>query len=292
MLLGFLLLIFLIAFPALVVAVVAFTRIPGDDCSVNTTSPEAATTHTIHWDYSAEHGPEHWASISPDYALCGSGKLQSPINLRTTISSKYELGTTLKNISMSNFQDVSSLVKNSFSNLVTVVHNGHTVQTSGVRGFFQYDSTWFELLQFHFHTPSEHQLDDVLQAAEIHFVHKSQTNGYLVFGVFVEPGDENPEYFKELLADFPKSEEEPAVSVNFNYTQLLLDAVGDNANYWMYSGSFTTPNCQEGVTWIVMKNKVKMMAKDIGALSKAMGKNNRPIQPLNDRTVHIKSLPI
>ncbi|EKX32759.1 hypothetical protein GUITHDRAFT_148394 [Guillardia theta CCMP2712] len=292
MLLGFLLLIFLIAFPALVVAVVAFTRIPGDDCALNVTTPVTQTAHAIHWDYSPEHGPEHWASLTPDYATCGSGKLQSPINLRTSVGPKYELGRTLKNISMNNFQDVSTLVKNSFSNLVTVVHNGHTVQTSGVKGYFQYDSTWFELLQFHFHTPSEHQLDDNLQQAEIHFVHKSQSNNYLVIGVFVETADENPEYFKELLADFPKSEEEAAAIVHFNYTQLLQDVVGDNANYWMYSGSFTTPNCQEGVTWIVMNKKVKMTAKDIGALRNAMGKNNRPIQPLNERTVHMKSLPI
>ena len=40
-------------------------------------------------------------------------------------------------------------------------------------GFFTYQNVDYKLLQFHFHTPSEHRLDDALSKAEVHLVHQS-----------------------------------------------------------------------------------------------------------------------
>jgi carbonic anhydrase len=30
----------------------------------------------VHWGYQGEEGPEHWAELSDDFALCGSGTVQ------------------------------------------------------------------------------------------------------------------------------------------------------------------------------------------------------------------------
>src|SRR5215207_6878386 len=51
----------------------------------DSTSTEAETQHSssraAHWSYAKEDGPAEWANLSPAYALCGSGKSQSPIDL-------------------------------------------------------------------------------------------------------------------------------------------------------------------------------------------------------------------
>ena len=39
------------------------------------------TARPAHWAYEGEDGPDHWATLSPAYALCGEGKNQSPINI-------------------------------------------------------------------------------------------------------------------------------------------------------------------------------------------------------------------
>jgi len=49
------------------------------------------------------------------------------------------------------------------------------VGTSEIDAFFTKNSIWYKLLQFHFHTPSEHSVDGFLYDAEIHFVHQRQT---------------------------------------------------------------------------------------------------------------------
>ena len=48
------------------------------DSGEETHSADAAPAH---WDYGAEEGPSHWASLDSDYEICGDGKRQSPINI-------------------------------------------------------------------------------------------------------------------------------------------------------------------------------------------------------------------
>ena len=49
----------------------------------------------------------------------------------------------------------------------------------------------YDLLQFHFHTPSEHLVEGKSFAMEVHFVHKNAETGTLgVLGVFMTPGSD------------------------------------------------------------------------------------------------------
>lgn len=43
-------------------------------------------------------------------------------------------------------------------------------------------------------------------------------------------------------------------ALSFNFTKLIPD--GNIANYYTYSGSLTTPGCNEAVTWLMMSDIV------------------------------------
>ena len=44
----------------------------------------AAEAATPHWSYAGETGPEQWGSEDPSFAICGTGKRQSPIKIEKT----------------------------------------------------------------------------------------------------------------------------------------------------------------------------------------------------------------
>ena len=42
---------------------------------------EEMTEGEVEWGYSGAGAPENWASLSPDYAMCGDGVKQSPVDI-------------------------------------------------------------------------------------------------------------------------------------------------------------------------------------------------------------------
>ncbi|HSA79101.1 MAG TPA: carbonic anhydrase family protein, partial [Nitrospirota bacterium] len=52
---------------------------------VMTVIPFAAATEKgaagHEWSYEGEHGPQHWGDVKTDYAVCKTGKNQSPIDI-------------------------------------------------------------------------------------------------------------------------------------------------------------------------------------------------------------------
>lgn len=96
-----------------------------------------------YWGYTGHTGPEHWAEISQEFALCGNGKEQSPINI--------------SDAKMSNLPAIQFDYKP--DNLETI-NNGHTIQVNHTAGSsITVDGEKYKLLQFHFHTPSENIVD-------------------------------------------------------------------------------------------------------------------------------------
>jgi len=108
-------------------------------------------------------------------------------------------------------------------------------------------------------------------------------------GFLVDEDTTSPAYWgTDLLEKFPKRQEDsPVGAQKLSYTDLLkgLLAGTDPAPYLTYSGSFTTPPCTEKVTWLVNQKIAKMSNEHISKLTAAMGVNNRPVMPLNDRTI-------
>ena len=136
----------------------------------------------------------------------------------------------------------------------------------------------FELLQFHFHTPSEHYINGTPFPMEVHFVHRSQNGELAVLGVMFKVGETNPALdtlWKAAGSDTP-------VSVSTE------DLLPQKLNYFRYDGSLTTPPCSEGVKWHVVPYPVSVSEEQLLAFQGLFPVNARPIQPKHGRVVKTK----
>jgi carbonic anhydrase len=235
---------------------------------VTRTAEEDAHENDPHWTYEGEAGPEHWAELSPKYEKCGTGTRQTPIDLAS--SEVVPMG----------LEDVEFQYATAGA---SVVNNGHTVQVNVPEGnAIVLDGVSYGLVQFHFHTPSEHTIDGASYPLELHLVHKDGSGNLAVVGVMLEKGEKNPVLSQVWGKSLPKSEgKEVALKSPIDLNALLPS---DRAAY-RYLGSLTTPPCSEGVKWIVMKSSVTMTTKQIAAFKKLFPMNARPLQPINARSI-------
>jgi len=217
-----------------------------------------------HWTYEGEGSPDKWGELSADYRICSQGKTQSPIDIK---------GAQAEELSPIDF---------SYSGIKTakVLNNGHTLQVNYSNGsMISMNGKEYDLVQFHFHAPSEHSIDGKLADMELHFVHKNGDGKLAVVGVLIKKGAEN-ETIAKLWANLPgKAGDTTDVKTAFNASDLLPVEKG----YFNYSGSLTTPPCSEGVNWLVLKNPIEMSEAQIKAFTGVIGKSNRPVQPINKR---------
>ncbi|HEX8557701.1 MAG TPA: carbonic anhydrase family protein [Pyrinomonadaceae bacterium] len=147
----------------------------------------------------------------------------------------------------------------------------------------------YELLQFHWHAPSEHELNGQKFPMEMHLVHKlddGTPNGkLLVVGVWVRAGKEHKELGK-IFADLPAQPDERRAVVRFNLTKLLPHGLES----YRYAGSLTTPDpsgvFMEGVSWVVLAEPIEMSPEQLDAFKRLFPEgNSREVQPLNGRVV-------
>ena len=226
---------------------------------------EHATGHPA-WSYSGPTGPEHWKDVSPETAVCGLGKHQSPIDIRDTAKAK---------LPAIEFHYASAPLR--------VIDNGHTVMVSYAPGSaIVVDGKSYELQQFHFHEPSEELVRGHAYPLVAHLVHKNAQGELAVVAVLLKQGNANA-FLASIWKNLPaaKDVENAPAGVSINVADLLPARHG----YYTYTGSLTTPPCSENVTWFVLKLPADASAGQIEMFRTHYSHNARPVQPLNDRTV-------
>jgi len=240
-----------------------------------------ASARPVHWGYEGEDGPDHWASLSPVYALCAEGKGQSPINI-SKMNAQGGANWTLD-------YKTTSLKISHTEHMDDIVDNGHTIQVTVDEGStFTFEDKTYALKQFHFHTPSEHTVDGQHMPMEMHIVHQSEDGSLAVVGVMFKEGKQVNENFAKIIANLPNAKGETRHITNVNL-ELNVHLPKDNYAYH-YTGSLTTPPCSENVQWMVLRDMVSLTADQIHAFSSRIGPNNRPVQPLHDRLVEVGDL--
>lgn len=228
-----------------------------------------ASGHGTHWGYTGHAGPENWGDLDSKYVMCKLGNNQSPINITKKIS---VMSKDLEPISFKYATGASS-----------VVDNGHTIQVNITDGSdIEIDGVKFALKQFHFHSPSENQIDGKNFPLEAHFVHAAKDGHLAVVAVMFKEGKEN-KVLQKIWDRMPnKAGESAKCGLS---SKLINELLPKNKDYYRFSGSLTTPPCSEGVRWMVLKNYVTISPAQVKEFSKIIHKNNRPVQPLNARKV-------
>jgi len=242
------------------IAVAACLAFPG-------TGPLAAEGHP-HWSYSGETGPAKWAGLEKEFDTCKLGKTQSPIDIRDA---------DVKRV------DLPAIAFDYKPSPLRIIDNGHTIQINYAPGSsITANGKQFQLVQFHFHKPSEERLNGTRQAMVAHLVHKDADGKLAVVAVLLRPGHQNA-LIKTLWANIPKEREKEVgdASITIDAAELLPK---DRA-YYTFAGSLTTPPCSEGVTWFVLRHPTSISKDDVARFAKLYPMNARPTQPLNGREI-------
>jgi carbonic anhydrase len=235
-------------------------------------SAAPAHGHKDHpWTYTGDKGPESWGELDPKWEQCAHGKSQSPVDLPSIGD---EPRGALDKLSV-DYMSIPLRVKN----------NGHTVEVQNrTDSFVMVGSKRFDLVQFHFHSPSEHTIAGQRYPLEVHFVNKARDGELAVVGVLFESGDPN-KALEEIWKKMPKSETQDYV----NHEKKLLnvsEVISLSEGYYHYPGSLTTPPCSEGVRWFVMKETQEIEQRAVDQFRNVLGgRSNRPVQPVGDRKV-------
>ncbi|RIV79979.1 carbonic anhydrase [Pelagerythrobacter aerophilus] len=223
----------------------------------------AALAQEKDWNFGDGVTDERWSLQNIDYALCDVGLNQSPIDLGTpNARGNVELSTMFGTVS-GEMALGEEKVQVDF-----VDADGKGMKSGG---------TMFNLVQVHFHTPSEHAIDGKRFPLVAHFVHATDDGRLGVLGVMFEEGRTNPG-LSNILEAHASGDGTP---VTFDIDTM----VPDDLDVYRYMGSLTTPPCSEGVNWHVADTQVEASAQQIAALRGALGPTARSLQPQGSRLV-------
>ena len=217
------------------------------------------------WDYSGAAGPESWGHLGAENSKCATGQRQSPIDIRGGIA-----------------VDLEPIKFDYHASTFSVVDNGHTVQVNVAPGSsITITGRRYELLQFHFHRPSEERIDGRQYDMVAHLVHKDADGHVAVVAVLLDRGNAQA-LVQTVWNNLPLEKgDEVRGGTQIDLSQLLPD----DKRYYTYMGSLTTPPCSEGVLWMVMKQPVPISPEQVAIFARLYPMNARPIQQADGRLI-------
>lgn len=223
------------------------------------------------------------ANLTLLYAECGIGFHQSPIAIHLTSGPVAANPTTFSvgnnpqaeterqtdRLVAQYARSISSIegaaVSTDDGNAYVFLNTGHAVQVAFSRGYLGrlvVGRDVYPLVQFHFHTPSEHIVETqshpagIQYAGELHFVHQREDGKLAVLTVFLDDshGSIAENHILRTIIDHTPKEPAPGDHAAFNSTGagLFLDPSRllpiESERVFTYAGSLTTPPCSEGVS--------------------------------------------
>jgi carbonic anhydrase len=243
----------------------------GSGVGVHAQTSAAAAAAAGQFGYTGDDGPAFWAE-SAHAPLCGASLFgrQSPIDLSFAIPDQRLAPLDL------DLQETSVVLSNPGYNVTTIAQE---------RQVLTLDGEPYKLLQFHFHTLSEHTVDGRQGVMELHVVFQDEATEkkLAVIGVIYKMGRSNPFLQKLLAKGLPQKSTSPNQVVG---SIDLSKAFTDLSRYYTYAGSLTTPPCGQNVQWLVLENWAEMSAQQFQSFHDVLGNNFRPLQRRNLRAIH------
>lgn len=223
----------------------------------------------LQWGYEGGTNPEHWGEIEKDHEkhlMCREGVRQSPIDIDHVPGLK-----------------LAKLNYHYSKTPITLINNTHTILLKYQPGsFVEWGNEKFELIQIHFHHPSEHHINGEAYPIEVHFVHKTPDHEYIVIAAFAQVGRPNPA-IEKLWGRIPTEIDKESKYENELIT--ASDLLPSSREYFYYNGSLTTPPCSENVTWFLLEQPIEISQDQIEYFQKFIDHKARPIQKINHRII-------
>ncbi|MBI1364225.1 MAG: hypothetical protein GC134_09595 [Proteobacteria bacterium] len=220
-----------------------------------------------HWGYDGAGAPVYWGDLDESFKTCTTGNVQSPVDIRPN----------------SEQANLSPLTLNYKTTGMHILNNGHTVQLNYDKGStMQVGNDVYDLVQLHFHTPSENLIDGKRFPMEMHLVHKRGDGTLGVLGVMIQEGRANTTATR-IWDNMPMQQQAETTIPGSDFN--VLDLIPGDLHYYGFMGSLTTPPCTEGVHWHVLQTPITFSAEQIEQFRKAFAMNARPPQHLNGRPV-------
>ncbi|BBN02671.1 carbonic anhydrase [Marchantia polymorpha subsp. ruderalis] len=224
------------------------------------------------WDYSdGPNGPAHWGDLNPSWRTCNEGQNQSPINIDTSnlvYDEKLDAPATHEYVETPAY----------------VLNNGHTAQVIWPAGWIYIDGKNYSMTGFQFHSPSEHTIDGTSYPLEMQIVHMTDEGDYAVVVILSSIQEMVNGWVAQFWDQIPSLSSiwQPVPVGNLSPDGFRVNF----SKYYRYSGSLTSPDCQENVIWTVLSTVYEISPGQIEHLRSVFpDANNRPIQPLGDRKV-------
>ena len=226
---------------------------------------EARRAPPPNWAYEGAAGPERWSELGPDYAVCASGRRQSPIDLRDGFA-----------VDLEPIQFVYRPVP------FRVVDTGRHLQLAVYGGNLLLLGKNYRLTHVRFHNPAEFSVAGKAFDMEAQLVHRAEDGRLAIVSVLLEQGGENP-VVQAALNNLPLEKggetAPPGLAIDINR---LLPA---ERGYFTFMGSLTTPPCSEDVLWMVLKQPQQVSAEQLAMFRRLYRPNARPVQPAFGRII-------
>ncbi|KAK6776602.1 hypothetical protein RDI58_027603 [Solanum bulbocastanum] len=230
------------------------------------------------YDRESENGPAHWGEIHPEWKMCNSGKLQSPIDL---LNERVEVVSHLGRLHRSY----------KTSSYATLVNRGHDMMLrwEGGAGHIKINGTKYQLNQAHWHSPSEHTINGRRFDLEVHLVHESEDGKTAVVGIMYKIGRADS-FLSMIESDLNALAHTKNVERNIGVIDPKKVKLGSR-KYYRYIGSLTVPPCTQDVVWTIVR-KVRTVTKEQmklirEAVHDESETNSRSVQATNKRTIQL-----
>ncbi|KAF1981933.1 carbonic anhydrase, partial [Aulographum hederae CBS 113979] len=221
--------------------------------------------HVSKFGYSGAQGPVNWNNLAAENEGCSTGTSQSPINL----------DCSLRSTAKSPFVAIANVQSAEIENIGT----GVEVLVNGSTGF---NGTNYLLKQIHFHTPSEHRINEEYFPLEMHMVHEPadpSSGQMMIMAVLFEMSSNTT---TQLLTSITKSMSQVSAPGSIATTGPLdfveLDAHLASSTFLVYNGSASTPPCSEDILYLAAEKALPVDVQTFNTIKKVVKFNSRYTQ--------------